>query len=448
MMMFKKSYLLYLMLGISLMQSCKKEAETPPSPGASFNASKLTAVVDEVIQFTNTSSNATAFKWSFGDGTTSTEVAPKKAYSTSDNFTVTLIATGAGGSTTAISVVKVLPFGAFTVEDESALIADKPVKFTNTSKGAVSYLWSFGDAGNSTSTAANPTFTYANSGTYTVTLKAISAVGETTVSKTITVAGAPVTKELFYIEYTANLVKKLSLDGSGASANVLDITGKAGAGMALDAVNKKIYFSDFEVTGTGNIWRMNYDGTGLTAIASNLTDPYGVAVDPVGGKVYWVDDAGNVSRANLDGSAPQIGIVNIPSGQMRAIALDVENNKMYFYEVNVEVLYVANLDGSNVTPLLTGTYGYAILIDTVRDKIYYDDQNAKKLYQVNLDGTAQVEINTEATRIYGIALDYNENKLYWSGRDTGKLLRANLDGSAVETLATGLTSPRGIALKQ
>jgi PKD repeat protein len=443
----KHIYFLLFILGISLSNACKKDDPPPANPTSGFTVSKLTAVVDEEVQFTNTSANATSFKWSFGDGTTSTDASPKKSYQTSDNFTVTLVATGAGGSNTNTTVVKVLPFGGFTVENEADLIANKPVQMTNSSKGAVSYQWAFGDPANSTATTANPTFTYPAAGTYTVTLKAISAVGETAVSKTITVKGAPVTKDLYYIEYTANAIKKLALDGSGTTASVLDITGKAGAGMALDAVNNKIYFSDFEVTGTGNIWRMNLDGTGLTAIASNLSDPYGVAVDPAGGKVYWVDDLGNVSRANLDGSSPQIGLVNIPSGQMRAIALDLKNNKMYFYEVNAEILYVANLDGSNVTPLITASYGYAILVDTVNNKLYYDEQNAGKLFQTNLDGTGQVTIDADGTRIYGMAFDHTENKLYWSGRDNGKVIRANLDGSSPETLATGLTSPRGIALK-
>jgi PKD repeat protein len=443
----KHIYFLLFILGISLSNACKKDDPPPANPTSGFTVSKLTAVVDEEVQFTNTSANATSFKWSFGYGTTSTDASPKKSYQTSDNFTVTLVATGAGGSNTNTTVVKVLPFGGFTVENEADLIANKPVQMTNSSKGAVSYQWAFGDPANSTATTANPTFTYPSAGTYTVTLKAISAVGETAVSKTITVKGAPVTKDLYYIEYTANAIKKLALDGSGTTASVLDITGKAGAGMALDAVNNKIYFSDFEVTGTGNIWRMNLDGTGLTAIASNLTDPYGVAVDPAGGKVYWVDDLGNVSRANLDGSSPQIGLVNIPTGQMRAIALDLKNNKMYFYEVNAEILYVANLDGSNVTPLITASYGYAILVDTVNNKLYYDEQNAGKLFQTNLDGTGQVTIDADGTRIYGMVIDYTENKLYWSGRDNGKIIRANLDGSSPETLATGLTSPRGIALK-
>jgi len=444
----KKSYLLLFLLGFAVLNSCKKKEEDPIKPGASFNVSNLTVVVDEEVQFTNTSTEATSYTWSFGDGTTATEVSPKKSYSTSANFTVTMVATGAGGANTAISVVKVLPLCSFTVENDASLVANTPVQFTNGSKGAASYLWSFGDAANSTSTVASPTFTYASGGSYTVTLKAISAVGESTTSRTITVAGAPVVKDLFFMEYGAtSAIKKVALSTNTAS-NVLDITGKGGAGMAFDAVNNKIYFSDFELADAGNIWRMNPDGTGLTAIATGINDPYGVAVDPAGGKVYWVDNAGNVSRANLDGSSPQIGLVNIPGGNMRAIALDPENNKMYFYDVNIEDLYVANMDGTNVAKLLTGTYGYAILIDTVNDKLYYDDQNANKLWQVNLDGTAPVTIDASGDRIYGMLIDYSANKLYWSSRDGNKLMRANLDGSSPETILSGLTSPRGIALKQ
>jgi len=45
------------------------------------------------------------------------------------------------------------------------------VQFVNTSTGAVSFLWNFGDTGdNSTSTAASPTKVYDASGTYMVTL--------------------------------------------------------------------------------------------------------------------------------------------------------------------------------------------------------------------------------------------------------------------------------------
>jgi DNA-binding beta-propeller fold protein YncE len=196
---------------------------------------------------------------------------------------------------------------------------------------------------------------------------------------------------------------------------------------------------------------MNLDGSGLEAIVNGLTDPYGIALDLTAGKVYWTDDAGNISRSNLDGTNQQIGIVNIAGGQMRAVALDPAHNKMYFYEVNLENLYVADLDGSNPSVLIAGTYGYAILVDSQNGKIYYDNQNANggdgALIWANLDGTGQSNISSTATRIYGMAIDYTENKFYWSGRDSGEINRSNLDGTDTELLKDGLSSPRGIIIK-
>ncbi|MEP6645675.1 MAG: PKD domain-containing protein [Saprospiraceae bacterium] len=439
-------FCLAILFSLLLVYSCKKD-DVIVHPDADFTASKTTVVVDEEIQFTNKSANATAFKWSFGDGTTSTEVAPKKSYQSSDVFLVSLVSTGAGGSKITSMEITVLPFAAFTVDNEDLLSSGVPVQFRSTSKGATSFEWSFGDAAHSISTDENPTFTYTTGGSFTVTLKAISAVGATSVSKNISVAIGASPKTLFFIDYGTGLLQKLPLDGSSVST-VLDINGKAGVGLAYDDVNEKIYFSDFEVTPEGKIWRMNPDGSSLEAIVTGIADPYGIALDVAGGKVYWTDDAGNISRANLDGTSQEIGIVNIAAGQMRAIALDPENNKMYFYEVNAEILYVANLDGSNPLPLVTGVYGYGILVDTVNDKIYFDDQNSATLIRTNLDGTGGITVDDNGTRIYGLAIDYTDNKLYWSARDTGELYRADLDGANHEVLLTGLTSPRGLFLKQ
>lgn len=63
------------------------------------------------------------------------------------------------------------------------------VTFTNTSTGAVSYLWDFGDS--QSSTAANPSNVYATNGNYTVTLSVTNPCGTTSCSQNITVAGCP-----------------------------------------------------------------------------------------------------------------------------------------------------------------------------------------------------------------------------------------------------------------
>lgn len=439
------NYILISVFSLALF-SCENDDDvTPPQSQAEFTASATEVKIGEDIQFTNSSQNATAYLWSFGDGTTSNQVAPKKSYQSSDVFLVSLVSTGAGGSTISSMEIKVTPASGFTVADEDNLSAKIPVQFTNASLGATSYSWSFGDANNSTSTEENPTFTYSAAGTFKVTLTSNGAGGSNTFTKDVIIAMAPeAPAELYYLDNTDDFMRKLTLDGSGTITDVFDLVGKSGVGMAYDEVNDKIYFSDFFTTPFGNIWKMNPDGTEAEVIVENIEDPYAVALDVAANKVYWSDSVGNISRANLDGSNVEIGILNIPDVTLTGLALDLKNGKMYAYDLDVEDLYIADLDGSNPTKILSGVYGYSVAVDMVNDKIYFEDKRSLK--RADLDGSNVETIAERATRIYGIQIDNEANKLYWGGRDTGEIYRADLDGSNKEVLKSGLGSVRGIAL--
>jgi sugar lactone lactonase YvrE len=226
--------------------------------------------------------------------------------------------------------------------------------------------------------------------------------------------------------------------------------------MAYDDVHGKVYFSDFYTRLEGKIWSVNLDGSELTELASNLIEPYAVALDVAHGKVYWADDMdddsdvvvpGKIYRANLDGSDSEV-IVTMDDAQFRAIALDLKNGKMYFNDVNNEDFYMAELDGSGATPILSGVYGYAMFVDTKHDKLYFDEQNAEELQRANLDGTNVETVDDNGTRIYGIAMDQEKDKLYWSGRDSGTIEESDMDGGNQVTLKSGLASPRGIFLRK
>ena len=356
-----------LLIFVSLLISCNKE-EDPAKPTASFTTTKADYNTGEAIVFTNTSADATAFVWSFGDATTSTEKSPTKTYNTAGVYVVTMTATGPGGSASA--------------------------------------------------------------------------------TKQLTITVAESNKDLYFIEYSANKIKKVSLKSGSVASDYLDITGKAGVGIAYDAVNNKVYFSDFEAADEGKIWRMNFDGTGLQAIVSGITDPYSIAINNASGKIYWSDDNGNISRANLDGTGVETSFINVTDGQMRAIAFDSKNNKIYFYEVNGENLYVANADGTNVSVLIAGVYGYGLYVDEVNNKLYFEDKNASALKIANLDGSNPAIVTaTGSTRIFGIDVDHEFNKVYWSDRDLGEIKKANLDGTSPETVLSGLGSPRGFFIK-
>ena len=426
--------------------SCQNDDDgLQPQSQADFTASAIEVKIGEDIQFTNKSQNATAYLWSFGDGTTSNQVAPKKSYQSSSVFLVSLVSTGSGGSTISNMEIKVTPASGFTIADEDNLIATIPVQFNNTSMGANSYNWSFGAGDNATSTEENPTFTFPAAGTFTVTLTAAGAGGSNTFTKEVIIAMAPESPaELYYINASDSFMRKLILDGSGTVAEVLDLAGRAGVGIAYDATNDKIYFSDFDTPSLGNIWRMNRDTSDLEVIVENIEDPYAIALDVAGNKVYWGDDAGNVSRANLDGSNAQIGILTAVKATFTGIALDLKKGKLYAYDLYNENMYEANLDGSNASKVIEGIYGYAMAVDSVNNKIYFEDRRVLK--RANGDGTNIETVDAKISRIYGIQIDNEDNKIYWGGRDSGELNRADFDGSNKEVLKSGLGSVRGILL--
>ena len=81
------------------------------------------------------------------------------------------------------------PSAGFTVDDTTGL-APLTVAFTNTSIGASSYFWDFGDS-SSTGTAMDTSFTFIAEGSYNVMMVAMASSCSDTTYKLITVSGIP-----------------------------------------------------------------------------------------------------------------------------------------------------------------------------------------------------------------------------------------------------------------
>jgi PKD repeat protein len=100
-----------------LFTGCVKDSVTPL---ASFSISSLytTISVDDIISFNNTSTNATSFYWTFGDGGYSYDTNPTYYYTSKGTYTVTLTSYNGSSSSTVSTTIDV--YGAdlvVTVED-------------------------------------------------------------------------------------------------------------------------------------------------------------------------------------------------------------------------------------------------------------------------------------------------------------------------------------------
>ena len=62
----------------------------------------------------------------------------------------------------------------------------EPIQFTDSSSGADSVLWNFGDG--DTSTERNPIHNYSSNGTFVVTLTAYNQFGEDSTTQTVVVS--------------------------------------------------------------------------------------------------------------------------------------------------------------------------------------------------------------------------------------------------------------------
>ena len=162
------------------------------APSANFTAGNTSGCGPLQVVFENTSSeNVTSWFWTFegGEPATSTDENPTVIYLNPGTYDVTLVVTGSGGSDTLVRAdyitVQGAPSGSFTYSQ-----VQNSVSFTNTTAGATTYAWTFGD-GNS-SNEANPTHTYTADGVYTVILAATNDCGTTFVEQTVTIVTVPV----------------------------------------------------------------------------------------------------------------------------------------------------------------------------------------------------------------------------------------------------------------
>ncbi len=144
-------------------------------PHANFSATPLITCAKTPVNFTDLStSTVTQWFWMFGDGSTSTNQNPTHEYQDTGFFDVTLIIWNNGCPDTVKFNNYIYIQPPIAKFDNSFLCGSNTIQFNDHSIGADQWTWNFGDG--NTSTQQNPIHTYADTGTYTVTLVVVNNI--------------------------------------------------------------------------------------------------------------------------------------------------------------------------------------------------------------------------------------------------------------------------------
>ncbi|HKB45617.1 MAG TPA: PKD domain-containing protein, partial [Chitinophagaceae bacterium] len=134
--------------------------------------------IGQAVNFQNASSSQPVSSlWDFGDGTTSGQINPTKAFLAAGTYQVKLVNQYTNCSDSITKSISVIdkPIVDFTVNDTASCSAPFTVQFTDLTAGSTGWLWDFGDG--TTSAQQNPSHQYNGFGDYTVTLTATSGAG-------------------------------------------------------------------------------------------------------------------------------------------------------------------------------------------------------------------------------------------------------------------------------
>ena len=150
-----------------------------PAPTVSFYADDTAVCPGVAVNFTSTTiggvPGAISYIWNFGDGTSSTSSSPSHVFPGPGYYNVTLFATNSEGCQSSVTLpayihVYTPPSPSFTAAANYFCSPPANASFTSTVSGypGFTYSWGFGDGGSST--AADPSHTYATTGSYNVSL--------------------------------------------------------------------------------------------------------------------------------------------------------------------------------------------------------------------------------------------------------------------------------------
>jgi uncharacterized repeat protein (TIGR01451 family) len=266
---------------------------------------------------------------------------------------------------------------------------------------------------------------------------------------TLALAGrAGAAEALYWNNYSAtpSTIGFAGISGGGGSGT-LNLSGADGfdfpEGMAYDSVTNRLFVAD-DSAGDGQIVAVNLDGGAgrFTAPGAPVEGPEGLTLDPVTRTVYWINTTSDtISWARLDGSAG--GLLNLsggPGADGFRLAIDSVGGRVYWGEQlpgEAGRIAFANTDNSgggvlNITGATPPEFVTGIAVDEVGRRVYWLDHTQNEISFASLAGGGGGDLGAPGTvEGYGLNFDPGLGRALWGVYVSGEETKADQFGYAL-----------------
>ncbi len=227
----------------------------------------------------------------------------------------------------------------------------------------------------------------------------------------------------------------------------LIIAGSLIEGYAFGQGKNYIYFTDATYQ---QILRTSEEGIIEGIVDTGLGFPWRITYNHWNQKIYWTNvDYNLVQRANRDGSEIEtLLVVTYPQG----IFYDDVHNKLYISEAGTPQILRSNPDGTQLDTLITSGIldPDDISVDISTGRIFFVDTGKKSILYATPPRFEVKEFMqpSDFENPTALTIDQINRMIYWTDSGNGQLARVDIMGENYEVLLSGLTRPDGVTLDQ
>jgi len=224
--------------------------------------------------------------------------------------------------------------------------------------------------------------------------------------------------QLYLLDHFERIVR-VDPDGTDAQVIVAD-TGpgvfRFTQSVGVDERSGRVYWTQATAGVVSDIRSANPDGSDVQTVVTGVVGDQGIAIDPVGGYLYWVEEkfytpafatVDLISRARLDGSNTEVIYVAPEGRQIHDLTVDPFAQTLYWRDPTQNRLLRAPAAGSSTaTVIATVTAARGFVVQPLSDELYFVADS--QLWRADRDGNNAVAVTRLDGQYNGVSnLDAN-----------------------------------------